>query len=378
MRASRILVAALLALSSLVGCRSTKPIPVKTEPYGTTGGKAVKLYTLKNRNGLVVKVTNFGAIVTEVHVPDRDGQMADVVLGFDDLDGYVKEHPYFGAMVGRYANRIAKGKFTLDGKTYTLATNNGPNHLHGGVKGFDKAVWDATPMQTDEGPALKLTYRSKDGEEGYPGNLDVTVIYALTEYDALKVYITAKTDRPTPVNLTNHSYWNLAGHASGEILGHELMLEADRYTPTDDTLIPTGEINPVAGTPYDFRKPKTIGRDIGKISGNPAINDPGGYDVNFVLNGKAGDLRLAARVVEPASGRVLEILTTQPGIQLYSGNFLDGTNVGKGGAVYRFRNGFCLETQHYPDSVHQPDWPSVILRPGEVYSEVTVHRFSTR
>ena len=372
----RSILAGLLA-AGLFGCAGTSLREVKMEPFGTVDGKAVPLYTLENRNGLVAKITPYGAIVTELHVPDRTGQTTDVVLGFDKLDGYVKGHPYFGALVGRVANRIAKGRFTLDGKTYTLAVNNGPNHLHGGLKGFDKVVWKARPVTREDGPALELTHVSRDGEEGYPGTLTARVVYTLTQQDELRVEITAETDQPTPVNLTNHTYWNLAGHDRGDILGQVLQLHADRYTPTDETLIPTGEIESVAGTPFDFRKPKPIGRDIGQLPAHPELEDPGGYDVNYVVNGPAGRLRPAARVCEPSSGRVMEVLTTQPGIQFYSGNFLDGSNVGKGGAVYRIRNGFCLETQHFPDSVHRPGWPSVILRPGQTYSHTTVYRFRT-
>jgi aldose 1-epimerase len=366
-----------LLAAGLFGCAGPTLREVKMESFGTVDGQDVPLYTLENRNGLVAKITPYGAIITELHVPDRTGQTADVVLGFDKLDGYVKDHPYFGALVGRVANRIAKGHFTLEGKTYTLAVNNVPNHLHGGWKGFDKVVWEARPVTREDGPALELTHVSRDGEEGYPGTLTARVVYTLTQQDELRVEITAETDQPTPVNLTNHSYWNLAGHDRGDILGQVLQLHADRYTPTDETLIPTGKIESVAGTPFDFRMPKPIGRDIGQLPAHPEREDPGGYDVNYVVNGPAGRLRPAARVCEPSSGRVMEVLTTQPGIQFYSGNFLDGSNVGKGGAVYRSRNGFCLETQHFPDSVNRPGWPSVILRPGQTYAHTTVYRFRT-
>ena len=372
------LVLAAAGVSACKGTETMKAYEVTREPFGEVKGRKVELFTLRNDHGMTVKITNYGGIVTELHVPDRDGRDGDVVLGFDSLDGYLKGHPYFGALVGRVANRIAGARFTLDGKEYVLAANNGTSHLHGGTEGFDKKVWEAEPLQTADGPALRLSYRSPDGEEGYPGNLDVTVTYALTEENGLEIDIRAVTDAPTPVNLTNHSYFNLAGHGAGEILGHVLTLEADAYTPTDADLVPTGEIRPVEGTPYDFRTPKPIGKDIAGLPPDPAHDNPGGYDVNYVLRGRAGTLRLAARVFEPGTGREMEVYTTQPGIQLYTGNFLDGTLTGKDGAVYRFRNGFCLETQHFPDSVHHPEWPTVILRPGETYHEVTVYKFSTR
>jgi len=348
---------------------------IKKTIFGETDGRVVHLYTLENSNGLVAKITTYGGILTEMHVPDADGNVRDIVLGFENIDGYLEGHPYFGAIVGRVANRIEKGKFALDGRTYELAVNNGPNHLHGGIKGFDKAVWDAEPTESSSGPALKLTYLSEDGEEGYPGNLKLTVIYALTHENELVVQMSAETDKATPVNIANHSYWNLAGQGSGDILGHTLFINADRYTPTDDTLIPTGDIEPVEGTPYDFKKPKRIGKEIGKIEGHPELNDPGGYDINFVLNEKPGELKLAARVFDPGSGRTMEVYTSEPGVQFYSGNFLDGTLTGKDGAVYDIHSGFCLETQHYPDSINKPDWPSVVLRPGETYNHVMVHKF---
>lgn len=343
---------------------------IETTSFGTVDGKPVRSFTLTNANGLVAKVTNYGAILTELHVPDRQGRKADIVLGFDTLEGYLAGHPYFGCIAGRVANRIAKGRFTLDGKAHALAVNNGPNHLHGGNRGFDKFVWDAEPLSTPEGPAVKFSRVSPDGEEGYPGTVAVTARYLLTNQNAFKVEMTATTDTPTILNLAHHTYWNLAGHAAGDILGHVLSLDAERYTPTDETLIPTGAIVPVAGTPYDFTKPKAIGADIAKIAGKP-----GGYDVNFVLRGRSGDLRRAARVVDPASGRTMDLLTTEPGVQFYTGNFLDGSLKGKGGAVYRKHQGFCLETQHFPDSVNKPEWPSVILRPGQTYRHVMVHQF---
>jgi len=294
-----------------------------------------------------------------------------VVLGFDNLAGYLGGHPYFGAATGRVANRIAKGKFTLDGKEYKLAVNNPPNSLHGGLKGFDKVVWKAEDASGPVGPAVRLGYLSPDGEEGYPGNLAVTVTYTVTQSAELKIDYTATTDKATPVNLTNHTYFNLAGPASGTILGHELMLAADQYTPVDDTMIPTGEIRPVQGTPLDFTKPATFGARIDEIKG-----EPGGYDHNYVLRGDHNKPVLAARVREPKSGRVLEMLTTEPGVQLYTANFLDGTLRGKGGVVYKKHQAFCLEAQHFPDAVHHASFPSTILRPGATYAQTTIYRFS--
>jgi aldose 1-epimerase len=301
-------------------------------------------------------------------VPDRTGKLGDIVLGYESLDSYIKNSPYFGSIVGRYGNRIAKGLFTLDGVTYKLAVNNGQNHLHGGSKGFDKVVWKAEPVREAGAAGVKLTYLSRDGEEGYPGNLSVTVVYSLTDENELRISYEAVTDRPTPVNLTHHSYFNLAGE--GDILGHELVVNAESYTPVDAGLIPTGEIRPVKGSPFDFTTPHAIGERIARVEG--------GYDHNFVLRGGGGRLDLAARVFEPKSGRVMEIRTTEPGLQFYSGNFLDGTITGKGGRVYSKHAGFCLETQHFPDSPNRPGFPSTILRPGSVYKSLTVHRFSAK
>ena len=334
-------------------------------------GTEVQLHTLKNKQGVVARVTSYGAILTELRVPDRQGKLTNVVMGFDNLEQYLKGHPGFGATVGRVANRIAKGKFTLDGEEFTLAINNDPNHLHGGVKGFDKYPWDAEAMEAGDRASVKLTRLSPDGEEGYPGNLFVTVVYTLTDQNDLEIDYTATTDKPTPVNLTNHSYFNLAG--SGDILGHELMLEADHYTPPDDTLIPTGEIKPVKGTPLDFRKQTPIGSRFGELTSKPV-----GYDHNFVLNRGGKSLALAARVYEPNSGRAMELWTTAPGVQLYTGNFLDGRLRGILGVVYRQHHGLCLETQHFPDSVNHPSFPSIILRPGEIYRQTTVHKFSIK
>jgi len=331
-------------------------------------GTAVDLFTLTNANGLVAKITNYGTIITELHVPDRQGKLGDIVQGFDNLGQYLQTHPYFGCTVGRVANRIAKGKFTLDGKNYALAVNNGPNHLHGGLKGFDKVVWRAEPQP---GASVKFTYTSADGEEGYPGKLDVTVVMTLTDSNELHIDYTASTDKPTPVNLTNHSYFNLAGQ--GGVLGHELMLAADHYTPSDATLIPTGEIKSVKGTPLDFTAPRALGSRIGELK-----NDERGYDHNFVINNGSKNLVLAARVYEPKTGRLMEVHTTEPGIQLYTANYLDGSLTGKGGMVYRKHSAFCLETQHYPDSVNKPNFPSTILRPGQTYRQTTVHKFAAR
>lgn len=351
---------------------------VKT-PFGTTKeGEAVDLYTLTNKNGLVAKITNYGGIVTELHVPDKNGQLGDIVLGFNNLDAYLAGHPYFGALIGRYANRIAKGKFTLDGKEYTLATNNEPNHLHGGDKGFDKVLWTAQPIEDGKnGPALMLTYVSPDGQEGYPGTLNVMAVYTLTDDDELRIDYEARTDKPTVVNLTNHSYFNLAGENAGTIHDHEMQIFADRYTPVDETSIPTGELAPVEGTPFDFMTPHKIGERIEQTGGEPV-----GYDHNFVLSPKgdkkAGGLPLAVRVTEPTSGRVMEIYTDQPGVQFYSGNYLDATLKGKAGKPYEFRHGFCLETQHFPDSPNRPEFPSTELRPGKTFKSSTIHKFTTQ
>jgi len=341
-------------------------------PFGNLpDGTAVDLYTLKNAHGLTMKVMTYGAIITALQTPDRHGQLGDIVLGFDNLEGYLKGHPYFGAVVGRYANRIAKGRFTLEGHTYTLATNNYPNALHGGLKGFDKVVWAAEPVPVPDGVAVRFSYTSSDGEEGYPGNLVVRVTYTLTNQDELVMDYEAKTDKTTVINVTNHSYFNLAG--TGDILGHELMLNAGNYTPVDDTLIPTGQIAPVKGTPMDFTTAKPIGRDLKQLT-----NTPQGYDHNFVLNRAGKGLALCARVHEPKTGRMMEVLTTQPGVQFYSGNFLDGTLTGKRGITYQQHDGFCLETQHYPDSPNQPAFPSVVLHPNQAYRHRTVHKFSAK
>jgi aldose 1-epimerase len=336
----------------------------------TPDGTAVDLYLLSNGR-ITAKVMTFGGIITELHVPDRHGKTADVVLGFDTLDAYLAKNPHFGAITGRVANRIAKGRFTLDGHEYKLALNNGPNTLHGGLKGYDKVVWKAEDVSGADGPAVKLTYLSRDGEEGFPGNLSVAVRYTLTNDDAIKIDYSATTDKATPVNLTNHSYFNLAGAESGTILDHELTLAAAAYTASDATLIPTGEIKSVKGTPLDFTSPTVIGSRFDQIKANPV-----GYDDNYVIRPDKKSPALAARVVDPKSGRMMEMFTTEPGVQFYTGNFLDGTLKGKGGAVYRQHQGFCLEAQHFPDAVNQPGFAPVILRPGSTYSQTTIYKFS--
>jgi aldose 1-epimerase len=338
----------------------------------TPDGTPIEMYVLSSGR-MKVKVITYGAIVTEIDVPDRNGNLTDVVLGFDNLEGYLGGHPYFGAATGRVANRIAKAKFTLDGKDYKLAANNGPNTLHGGLRGFDKVVWKATDVSALAGPAVKMSYVSPDGEEGFPGNLSVAVTYTLTADSALRIDYSATTDKPTPVNITNHSYFNLGGPAAGSILEHELLLEAEQYTPVDETLIPTGEIASVEGTPLDFTKAARIGARIAQLKGEPV-----GYDHNYVLRGGGKGLALAARVNEPESGRVLEMYTTEPAVQFYTANFLDGTLKGKHGVVYKKHQAFCLEAQHYPDSINQPKFPSIVLRPGATYTQTTIYKFSAR
>jgi aldose 1-epimerase len=341
----------------------------------TPEGEAIDLYTLTNKNAVQAAITNYGGAVVSLKVPDRDGKLGDVVLGYDSVDGYVADKNYFGAVIGRYGNRIGHARFSLDGKTYTLAKNNGENTLHGGIKGFNKAVWTAKEIPAKGGQALELTYLSKDGEEGFPGNLKVRVVYTLTDSNELKIEYFATTDKKTVVNLTNHSYFNLAGPGSGDILGHMLMIEADKFTPVDAGLIPTGELRDVAGTPFDFRKPTAIGARIG--ANDEQIKLGGGYDHNFVLRRKAGEaMSLAARVTEPTTGRVMEVWTTEPGVQFYTGNFLDGTVHGKGGMAYGKRSAFCLETQHFPDSPNQLKFPSTVLDPGAQYHTETVYKFS--
>lgn len=348
---------------------------IKQEPFGTTPeGEEATRYTLTNASGMQVQISDYGATITSVLVPDREGEMGDVVLGFDSLSGYfspeyTKSGPYFGAIVGRYGNRIAKGRFSLNGEEYQLATNNGENHLHGGNKGFDKVMWRAEPVPGEN--ALRLTYVSPDGEEGYPGTLTSTVTYTLTDDNEIKIDYEATTDKATPVNLTNHSYFNLSAGEAEDALGHVVTLNGDKYTVVDGSLIPTGELRDVQGTVMDFREPQTIGARVNQVEG-------GGYDHNYVLNGANGEMKKAATVYEPTSGRVMEVFTTEPGIQFYSGNFLDGTITGSGNKVYKKHYGFALETQHFPDSPNQPSFPSTTLEPGQTYESTTVYKFSTR
>jgi aldose 1-epimerase len=376
-------------LVGLAACTQPPPPPpspsapaskagVKKESFGTTAdGAPVDVYTLTNAGGTEVRAITYGGIILSLRVPDRGGALGDVVLGYDTLDGYLKSSPYFGSIIGRYGNRIARGRFKLEGKEYKLAVNNAPNALHGGLKGFDKVVWKAEPFEKSGSVGVVFTYTSADGEEGYPGKLDSTVTYTLGDANDLAFEYHAVTDKATPVNLTQHTYFNLAGDGAGDVLGHELVLKASRFTPVDKTLIPTGELRSVSGTPFDFTTAHAIGERIG--ADDAQIKFGGGYDHNFVLDKAEGDsLQLAATVYEPTSGRVMEVSTTEPGIQFYSGNFLDGTITGKGGHVYRHRAGFCLETQHYPDSPNQPKFPSTILKPGEEYRSRTVYTFSVR
>lgn len=348
---------------------------VEETPFGVTrDGQPVALYTLRRPSGMQARITNFGGIVVSLTAPDREGVYEDVVLGFESLAEYEAQHPYFGALIGRYGNRIAGGRFTLDGQDYTLATNNGPNHLHGGLRGFDKVVWEALPEVTPQGPGLRLRYLSPDGEEGYPGNLDATVRYILAEDDTLLIEYTASSDAPTPVNLTHHGYFNLSGAARRDILGHWLEINADRYTPVDATLIPTGELREVTGSVFDFRSPRGIGE--GLAADDEQLRHGQGYDHNWVLNvTAAGEMLLAARLGDPVSGRVMSVYTTEPGLQFYSGNFLDGSLSGKG-VRFDHRMGLCLETQHFPDSPNQPSFPNTILRPGETLRSTTRYVFS--
>ena len=334
-------------------------------------GAEVDLYTLANAHSVTVKIMTYGGIITSLQTPDRRGKPGEIQLGFNTLDEYLKGHPYFGALCGRVANRIAGGKFSIDGKTYQLATNNGPNHLHGGEKGFDKKLWKARPIEEKGRVGVELSYVSLDGEEGYPGKLSTTVVYSLNDKNELTIDYTAQSDKPTPINLTNHTYWNLTDGGKSDVLAERLTLNADRYLPVDETMIPTGEIKPVRGTPMDFTRETAIGARIEQVGG-----EPGGYDHCYVLNKKPGEtLSFAARLVDPASGRVMEVFTTEPAIQLYTGNFLDGTLHSRG-AKFGQRHAVCLETQHYPDSINQPQFPSTLLKPGQTYRHTTVHRFS--
>lgn len=349
---------------------------ITSEVFGSLAdGSEVHVFTLTNKAGVEARIINYGGIVLSLKVPDRNGKMGDVVLGFDTLADYLTKSPYFGCLVGRFGNRIAGGRFTLNGKTHTLAQNDGSNSIHGGIKGFDKVVWAATTKMTSDGPALGLNYVSKDGEEGFPGTLSVTAVYTLTEDNALALEFTAVTDKDTVVNLTHHSYFNLA--CKGDVLDHVVTINADRFTPVSAILIPTGELRPVAGTPMDFRKPEKIGTRINVD--DQQLKYGGGYDHNWVLNKKTeASLTLAATIFEPGSGRFMEVLTTEPGTQFYTGNFLDGSVVGKNGWAYKGRHGFCFEPQHYPDSPNQPSFPSTVLKPGQTFTSAIIYRFSVK
>jgi aldose 1-epimerase len=371
------LVAACLAGCTSVSKSDSNAIGIVTKaPFGQTAdGTPVEIYTLRNGHGMEARIMTYGGIVQSLRVPDKNGNLGDVVLGYDDLGGYMTNSPFFGALIGRYGNRIAKGKFTLDGQEYTLPTNNAPNCLHGGDQGFHARVWKVNRADVGpDGPRLELSYLSKDGEEGFPGNLQVEATYTVWEDNALRVDFKATTDKDTVCNLTHHSYFNLGG--SGDVLGYLVYINADKFTPVDDTLIPTGELRPVAGTPFDFRTPTAIGARIG--SDDQQIKYANGYDDNWVLNHPPGELGLAARVEDPVSGRVLTVYTTAPGMQFYTGNFLDGTIKGKAGQVYQFRNAFCLEPQDFPDAPNHPDFPSSELKPGETYRNLMIYKFSTK
>ena len=361
-----------LIVLTMNGCNTSKKESsagpgIVSADWGETDGKKVFLYTLTNKNGVQVKISNYGGTVTSWTVRDKQGNMGNILLGFDSLSGYLAKPPYFGALIGRYGNRIAGGKFKIDTANYTLATNNGKNHLHGGNKGFDKVVWDAS-ITADSVPALTLHYVSKDGEEGYPGNLTVTVKYSLSDDDELAIEYNAETDKPTVINLTQHNYYNLTGDHSNTILDHTLMIDADHYTPVDSTLIPTGEIKPVKGTPFDFTNPTKVGARIDSVKG--------GYDHNWVLNKKDNSLQLVATLSDDKSGRKMEVYTTEPGLQFYSGNFLDGTIKDSNGKPFTVHTGMCLETQHFPDSPNEPSFPTTLLKPGEKYHSVTKYKIS--
>ena len=372
-------------LTIIVGCAmliascSTSPQggPRRSkQAFGSVDGKDVSIYTLRNKNGMEARITNYGGIVVSLMVPDRSGKLADVVLGYDSLSPYLTQTSYFGALVGRVANRIGHARFALEGKEYVLAANDGPNHLHGGLRGFNRAVWEVDESTPPSEPTLVLSYLSKDGEEGYPGTLRVKVVYSLSDSNDLRIDYTATTDKPTVLNLTHHSYFNLAGQGVGDILNETVMINADRFTPIDSALIPTGEIRPVQETPMDFRTPHKVGDRINEKDDQLRLGR--GYDHNWVLNRSGDGLSFAARVSEPTSGRIMEVWTTEPAIQLYTGNFLDGKSIGKGGVAYKYRTGLCLETQHFPDSPNRPEFPSCVLRPGETFTSSTIYRFSAQ
>ncbi len=364
------------AIALLCGFGGKGKATLKKDVFGKTAdGQSVEIYTLTNANGVEARITTYGGILVSLKTPDRQGKMDDIVLGFDSLDEYLKGHPFFGALTGRYANRIAKGRFTLNGVEYKLATNNNENHLHGGVKGFDKAVWKARQVPTKDGVAIELTHISKDGDEGYPGNLTARAVYALTDKNELRIDYSATTDKDTVINLTNHSYFNLAGQGNGDILNHQVMINANSFTPVDSTLIPTGELRSVKDTPFDFTRPAAIGARVNQDEEQLKFGQ--GYDHNFVVNGQTGVLRQAAKVSDPATGRIMEVLTTEPGVQLYIGNFL-GEMKGKAGKGYNRRHGFCLETQHFPDSPNKTSFPSTVLKKGGKYQTTTVFKFSAQ
>jgi aldose 1-epimerase len=371
------LITCLIILFFFTGCQQNRPkqdinknqsMSITKEVFGKVDDKNVYLFTLQNASGFTVKIMNYGGIVTSILAPDKNGQFDNIVLGFQNFEGYLKNDPYFGAIVGRYANRIAKGKFILDGKEYNLAVNNGPNHLHGGIRGFDKVVWDAEEHKNEKEISIKLHYISKDGEEDYPGNLDVTVTYSINDQNELKIEYLARTDRPTPVNLSHHSYFNLAGTTGRDILDQILFIDADKYTFVDESLIPTGELHDVTGA-MDFRKPMAVGNHINEVQG--------GYDHNYVLNNQSSFTKVA-ELCDSITGRVMEVFTDEPGMQFYSGNFLDGSITGNNGMIYRKNFGLCLETQHFPDSPNHPEFPNTILRPGEEYKQKTVYKFGIK
>ena len=367
----------LLLLLSLATAVAHAQADVTKQSFGKNeAGENIDLYTLRNTHGVEAKITNYGGIVVSLKVPDRNGKFDDVVLGFNDLDSYLKPHPYFGALIGRFGNRIAKGRFTLNGVEYKLAVNNGENHLHGGLKGFDKVIWTGKEMKTKAGPAVVLTYLSKDGEEGYPGNLTTRVVYTLTNNNELKIEYSASSDKDTVTNLTHHSYFNLAGEGNGDILNTRVTINGSRFVPTDAGSIPLGELRRVAGTPFDFLNAHSISERINQ--GDEQIKFGSGYDHTWVINGRQGVMRLAATAYEPTSGRVMQVWTTEPGMQFYTGNFLDGTLTGKAGKLYPRRSGFCFETQHYPDSPNQPSFPTTTLKKGATYKSTTIYKFSHR
>jgi aldose 1-epimerase len=372
---SRVLIAVLWLLASALVAYAQAGITKQS--FGKTeAGENIDIYTLRNIHGVEAKITNYGGIVVSLKVPDKNGKSDDVVLGFNELNGYLKPGPYFGALIGRYGNRIAKGRFTLNGVEYKLAVNNGENHLHGGIKGFDKVIWAGNELKMKTGPALVLDYISNDGEEGYPGNLTVRVIYTLTNNNELKIEYSATTDKDTVINLTHHSYFNLAGEGNGDILNTRVTINANRFVPTDAGSIPLGELRKVSGTPFDFLTAHAIGERINQD--NEQIKFGSGYDHTWVINGRPGMMRLAATAYEPTSGRVMQVWTTEPGMQFYTGNFLDGTLTGKAGKLYPRRSGFCFETQHYPDSPNQPSFPTTTLKKGATYKSTTIYKFSSR